>query len=350
MPDGYLRFIGDLRSLQVECFMVLDMERKRVLLAARPAETPSILALFGRPPLENWEVLDADSLERAHFIMQHTACDALLVDESVRHMATTNDLEWLAKHQEMPTLLLGGLEPVSMAEAFESGVTMCLPRVATLAHPPLMAAALNRAAALAQAHRANRRTREGFLQCRRQVDRLVNLLWRTIPMDSQRQWFSQRHILERLQEEVARAGRHGTTFTVALGEMHAATESQQEPEELADWTSDVLCRTKRRCDVAGSYGLKGFMLLMVQTPASGGVACCRRLQSQIMDASPAPKQPTGPVRACFGLSSFRPENTTLQSLLSRAEKHLEAARMGASDGVVADVAGAAANARGSREE
>jgi GGDEF domain-containing protein len=314
-------------------FMSVLDERRRVLLAARPTETAGLRALFEQPPLDRWEMLDADSVERARFLMQHDPCDILLVDEGLYHTAGPEGLAWLARQREAPTLFLTGMEADTLADAYEQGVSLCLPRRASLTHPRLLAAALARTAQIGESSRVQRRLRDGLTQCRRRVDRLVHLLWRTVPMDPGQQWLSQRHILERLQEEVARSSRHGTVFTVAVGDVQAEAATTGPEDQAVEWATSTLARAKRRCDVAGHYGLRGFLLLMVQTPGSGGVAGCRRLQHYLRDAA---RQAGGPARVSFGLSSFSEDNATSQGLLSRAEKHLEAARAGQDSGVVGD--------------
>jgi GGDEF domain-containing protein len=194
------------------------------------------------------------------------------------------------------------------------------------------------AAQLTELQRGQRRAREGWQQCRRHTDRLVNLLWRSVPADSQRPCLSQRYILERLHEEVARSNRHGSVFTVAVGEVQGEGENpkDEESDSWLDWLTATVARAKRRCDVAGHYGLRGLMLLMVHTPAAGAEVGCRRLQQALEEAAPSPPGPRGPVRACFGLATFAGQGSTPQSLLSRAERHLQAARAGTSRGVVAD--------------
>jgi PleD family two-component response regulator len=250
--------------------------------------------------------------------------------------AGPNGVAWLARQRQAPTVFLTGLEPDVVAQAYEQGVSLCLPRQVTLDNPHVLAAALNRALQTSELQRSIVREQESLYQCRRQVDRLVNLLWRALPADPDHQWFTHRHILERLQEEVSRSGRHGGVFTVALGAVETKSEARTEPQELAEWTTQTLARIKRRCDVAGHYGLQGFMLLMVQTPEAGGAAGCRRLQQYLHEAARPPLGPHGPIRACFGLSSFSSSNATSQSLLSRAEQHLEAAKADQDGGIVAD--------------
>jgi PleD family two-component response regulator len=313
--------------------MRVDVDRRRVLLAARPSEAGELLSLFLQAPLQNWDVLEADSFERSRFLLQHNPCDAVVVDEGLYYESGPIGLAWLARQREAPTVFLTGQDADTLIEAYSNGVDLCLPRQMILEQPAALQAALQRVNQIGELTRSQQRTRESLHICRRQVDRLVNLLWRTAPMDLERQWLTQRHILERLQEEVARSGRHGSTFSLAIGEVQG--DAAIDKCELAEWTAGALTRAKRRCDVAGHYGLQGFLLLMVQTPKSGGLVCCQRLQRCIEDVSQA-AGPRGPVRAYFGLSSFTADNSTPQSLLSRAEMHLEAAKTGASGGIVAD--------------
>jgi GGDEF domain-containing protein len=310
--------------------MRTEVERRRVLVAARGCELPSLQALFAAEALAPWEAVEAESLEQARFKLQHTACDILLVDESLACCGSPEGLAWLAE-RGAPTVFLAGCDAETCTRAYEHGATICLPRGLTLGHPPLLAAALRRACRDGETARAHCRVKDSLHQCRRQVDRLVNLLWRTVPMDTQTHWCTQRHVLERLQEEVARTDRHGGPLTVAVGEVEA-TPGADEPGEGAAWT-ERLTRAKRRCDVAGQYGLQGFLLLMVQTPKEGAVTCCRRLQ-QALEA-PAAGGPRGPVRVSFGIASVSGDGATPQALLRQAEQNLEAATAGASDRVVA---------------
>ncbi|MCI0456161.1 MAG: hypothetical protein L0Z62_04170 [Gemmataceae bacterium] len=301
--------------------MPTALERRRVLVAARPAEETVLTGLFWSEALADWEPLHVESFDRARFTLQHTACDVLLVDEGLYHSEGAEGLAWLAQQHDVPTLFLAGCEAETCARAYGQGAAICLPRTATLEYPPLLAAALRRAAGHADLLRGQHRTRESLRQSRKQVDRLVNLLWRTAPLDTHNHWCTQRHILERLQEEVARTTRHGSPLTVAVAEVQ--TEGQPD-EELTGWVTEQVARIKRRCDVAGQYGVRGFLLLLVQTPREGGVACCRRLEQTLEEQAAC--SPHGPLRACFGLASYSPETSTPQALLRAAEQHLDAAR------------------------
>jgi diguanylate cyclase (GGDEF)-like protein len=292
--------------------------------------------LFARAGLDEWDMADADCLQRARFLLQHNPCDVLLIDESLCPAADPAALAWLAPLGNVPAIFLAAMEPDTIARAYEAGASICLPRQATLDNPPMLAAALRRAASIGDMSNNLRRSADRLHQCRRQIDRLVHLVWRNVPMDPDQQLLTHRHVLERMQEEVARCGRHGQTFTVAVGEVQAEHAGTDSPDELADWTTSEVARAKRRCDVAGHYGLRGFMLLMVHTPRPGGVSCCRRLQALLEEKARKHSGPRGPVRASFGLSSFGPDCATSELLLSKAELHLEAAKAGAAGGVVAE--------------
>src|SRR5262249_18230337 len=175
-PAGYSRSICACASPLVwRCPMPVEVKR-RVVLAARPSEVPQFAATFAHASMQGWQSLVADSLERCRSLVQHQLCDVLMVDECMYQRAGPSGLSWLARQREFPAVLLTGMEPEVLAVAYGEGLSVCLPRRQTLEHPPLLAAALDRAAHLQENWHTHRRTKEGLHQCRRQVDRLVSLL------------------------------------------------------------------------------------------------------------------------------------------------------------------------------
>jgi GGDEF domain-containing protein len=224
-----------------------------------------------------------------------------------------------------------------MTQAYAQGVTLCLPRDLSLSQPELLASALDRAARVGESVRAKERMQDQLNMGRRHIDRLVNLIWRTLPMEPNTSWYSQRHTLERLQEEISRTGRHGGPMTLALAEVQEE-QTVETPTvlPLEEWTANMVGKAKRRCDVAGSYGMQGFLLLMVHTPKNGGIICCKRLQQLLeQGVATADKGPRGPIRAFFGLATATGESVSAQKLLRLAEENLEAAKLGKDQGVVA---------------
>jgi GGDEF domain-containing protein len=311
---------------------MVEIDRLRALVAVSAREEPALRSLFARAELGGWEPTVCDSFEKAHFVIQHAPFNVLLVDESLVAEQGPAGLDWLALQREVPAVLLANVAGGLWERAFEQGACACVPRPQSFEQPTLLAAALHRAIQTTQHLRHQRQTGAALRQCRRQVDRLVELLWRSAPLEAEGAWCTQRHVLERLQEEVARSGRHGTPLTVALGEVQS--DDADAGADLADWAPRRLLAVKRRCDVAGQYGLRGFLLLLVHTPRDRGFVCCRRLQ-QALEQTPPREGPPAPVRACFGLASVTGPQATLQELLATAERRLDVARRGTAERVVA---------------
>src|SRR5262245_36728540 len=103
--------------------MTADRDLRRVLLAASPNEASTLRALFSRPELLRWTLLDADSLERAHFILQHDVLDALLLDESLGHHGD-HELEWVLSQDSTPVVLLVTPTVELLTAALDLGATL----------------------------------------------------------------------------------------------------------------------------------------------------------------------------------------------------------------------------------
>lgn len=313
-----------------------ELPRRRVLVAAGPSALFAMRNLFASEPLRLWEPVEADGFSRARFIMQHHPCEVVLMNDDLflREVEKTSEalrtgevLTWLVRPRDLPVILLTAEEGPLVARAYAQGAHLCLARELAMTYPAALAAALDRAAVSTQRWRDYLRAHKQVAHCRRHMDRLVQLIWRASPVQGETPWGTQRYTLERLEEELARTARHGGTLTIALGEVQA----DKTDATVSEWVAEVMSRAKRRCDVAGQYGLRGFLLLMVQTPRSGGVTCCRRLQRLLQSATTS----RPPLRACFGLASAAAEKIMPQTLLRVAEQHLELARSGKNDGIVA---------------
>src|SRR5262249_41611671 len=153
---------------------------------------------------------------------------------------------------------------------------------------------------------------ESLQDCRRHVSRLVELLWESLPVETRSRWFTQRYMMERLAEEVARTERHGVPFSLVLGEVRPRPAEGAEPAPdsvVVAWTSEHVMRSKRRCDVAGQYGPHGFMLLLTNTSERGATTFCRRLQTLLTKGVP--------LVAHFGVALCSGAATTPKNLLSQ---------------------------------
>jgi diguanylate cyclase (GGDEF)-like protein len=295
--------------------MTSDLPFRRALLAASPATTAELRRPFADAALAGWQLDEADTWERAHFLLHHDVCDVFLIDETLD--PGPEGVAWLAGPRETPVVQLSRPEAERAAGALEGGADVWLPRDLVLAHPPLLAAALNRALRAAELGRRLRLAGTYLRDSRSHVARLVDLLWDSTPRDPRTRWFTQRHMLERLQEELARTARHGTPFSVVLGEVR---RTDGEPAgTAAAWAAERVAGVKRRCDVAGQYGPHGFMLLLTHTPEAGAAALCRRLEETLTEDA---RRQGGAVVASFGIAACADPEATSQGLLRRAEESL----------------------------
>jgi GGDEF domain-containing protein len=307
--------------------------RRILLLSAHPQST---LALLVGAPEGGWEVVTADSSAAAALLLQNTECDLLLADESHYQQEGIEGLVWLVQKEILPIVLLADARPEVVAGAYERGVSLWLPLRQVQHHPALLLNALDRTVLWNDLQQRQRRTRESLDNSQRQVDRLVSLLWRTAPMTVEKRWYTHRHMLERLEEELARAERYKLPLTIALGEVDTTPlEVQGRAADVFTWAVDEVVRRKRRGDVAGQYGLRGFMLLMTHTPGQGGASCCRRIQFHLEQSGGDRFGVHEPISTYFGVSSFSPQANTSQALLRIAEEHLDAAKRGQGERVVA---------------
>jgi hypothetical protein len=281
----------------------------------------------------------ASSFEEACFLLQHTSYDVAIVADGLCRIAP-DGLAWLGRQGEVPLVYLAESDADRITQAYADGINAWLPRELALSNPALLAATLERVVEWSSLRRGRHQAAQTVQHCRRQIDRLADILWRTVPLKSEQPWLSQRHLLERLQEEIARAQRFGVPLAIALGELGdrdelgdggdihpAAADGARAEPELPDWAIQRIVRGKRRCDVAGQYGMQGFLLLLMHTPEAGARACCRRFR-QLLEAAPAiaGRGPHAPVRAYLGAASFSAAAATASSLLHLAQRQLEHAR------------------------
>jgi PleD family two-component response regulator len=304
-------------------------ERYRVLVAATEPERLCFRALFRSELLAGWEVEEADSFERARFLLQMDPCTVLLLDASLEPHGGTSGLAWLAGEHQTPVVFLADAEPEIVLEALRHGAQYWLPRPFALEHPAVLEALLRQAARHGDMLRRLGRTQEALHDCKHQVNRLVTLLWEASPAAPLSGWLPQRCLMERLHEEVARAQRHGGPLAVVLGEIVGPWGLRPPAagvERLGRWIAERIGRSKRRCDVAGQYGPHGFLLLLPGTTDTGAHSCCRRLRRLLETPPGEAESPLARLQVCFGVANFSPATPSVKSLLRQAEERLEFSR------------------------
>jgi diguanylate cyclase (GGDEF)-like protein len=305
---------------------------RRVAVLAQGEPGHRLRELSQTLPLRCWDFFLAETCEHAHFLVQVEACDVLVVDHSA--LGTADGLGWLTAHPEVPVLFLSDSDPGPILDAIVRGVHLWLTRPMALAQPTLLAAALQHAILGRDNFQKVRRGDNDLGACRRQVTRLANLLWDTMPVEGRTRWFNQRYMLERFHEEVCRTERHGAPLSIVLGEVWVDREGSETvdqevvgpapSERVSQWTAGRIAQSKRRCDVAGQYGLRGFMVLLPHTPPEGAARFCRRLQT-ILEDVPAADPIKSPLLSCFGIAGCS-GSVSSQRLLCQAEERLDEAR------------------------
>lgn len=303
--------------------MIPSPQQSRLIVLTR-ADT-RLLETLDLPAFAEWEVHPVRSAGEAFLLQQADRREMILAGDVHLRTEGLDSLAWLCKAQAAPIILCADLSWQDVAAAYNKGVSIWIPYEPSLESPMLLTAALNRGRGIVDLHRRHEAAAKSDQDHRRQIDRLVSLLWRTAPMETRYRWFGPRYMLERMQEEIVRARRHGTSLTVALGEIR----SQQPLDEsfatkILRWAAKEISRHKRRCDVAGQYGIAGMMLLLAQTPPHGGAVCCQRLKAHLERKARECGLPGG-LRLYFGLAGLDSPDASPQSLLRKAEEHLHRA-------------------------
>ncbi|MFO0929008.1 MAG: diguanylate cyclase [Gemmataceae bacterium] len=302
--------------------------RSRVLLTAADSARPTLAALV---PTDDWETAEAATIEEARFRLEAQAQDVVVVDGGLAGTTWADAVRWLAGLTAAPLVVVSPPAEGVVLPALRVGA-LWLPTDLARRQPALFAGVLHQAAWVGRERLQAGLTDERLTECRRHVDRLLDLLWEAAPGITPSHWYSQRHMLERLEEEVERSKRNGSPLSLVLGKVQPATPAATNAERtsrVAAWTVTQLTRHKRRADVVGRYGLDGFLLLLPQAEAAQAVGAARRLRRVLSD----PPHDLPAVHACFGLASVPVDAASVPGLLRRAEDRLEQAADTA-DGVV----------------
>ncbi len=311
--------------------MTAGFVRRRVLVVGRGEQGEALRALVGQC---GWHGLGAESFAQAHFLLAGCACDVVTIHDSLAGPDWNEGLAWLAARVDAPLLLVSSFSEDVVLTALRHGV-LWLPFEAAGRCPGVLGALLDQAHALGRQRREIALVRAALAESEAHVQRLLDLLWEAAPGEGPARWFTQRHMLLRLEEEVERSRRFGAPLSVVLGELAPPPGQALATEQaryLAGWLAGRVGRSKRRCDVAGHYGPSGFLMVLPQTTPTQAAGACRRLG----DVLAHPPHDRAAVHACFGLASLPPEQASVPALLRRAEEHLDRARNSPDGGVVGE--------------
>lgn len=297
--------------------MTAEFPRRRVLLAA-----PDGVRADLRPhlPADAWAVTEASSVEQARFQLTARAGDVVVVEGSLAGADWSETLGWLARQVLAPLVVVSGPSEEVVLPALRQGASW-LPLDLARRQPDLLVGLLEQAAWLGHERRHAGLTTDALEETRNRVDRLLTLLWEAAPGVGPAHWYSQRHMLDRLDEEIARSHRHGLPLSVVLGRLSPTTREAGDERRVASWMAAQVSRNKRRCDVVGHYGLDSFLMLLPQAEATQANGAARRLGKILAD----PPHDLPRVHARFGVASVPADVGSLPGLLRRAEDRLERA-------------------------
>jgi hypothetical protein len=303
--------------------MSSTQKQKRVVLLAGGPQADALLRAFAGPVLRSWRVTLAEGQEHARFLAGLDACDVLLVDESGLDLVDETDLGFLFSRSKTAVVFLSSSRADLIRQALARGANLWLPHDLVVAQPALLADALRHAVRCQAKMSLARHESRRLLRCRAQIARLADLIWNALPVEGRHGWLTQRYALERLQEEVLRCDRHGDPLTLILGEWSIAPTSTvvEIERRLRAWTVERVLANKRRTDVAGQYGLRGFMLVLPHTAPEGAEEYCRRLRIEL-EQTPADLPPPWRLHTSLGIAGYSSIHRTPKSLLRLAEEQL----------------------------
>jgi GGDEF domain-containing protein len=299
--------------------MAAPAARRRAIVVARPHARAELVSLAQE---SGWAVSEAEGFGHAHFLLSTISVDGAVIWDDVAGPEFLDGLVWLSERLKAPPVLVARRADDVVLAAMRLGVLWVSPD-ALRAAPTLLGTLLEQAEELGRRFRAAGETHSALRESEARVQRLLSMLWDSAPIDGPARWCTQRHLLERLDEEVERCRRGGAPMTVVLGELVTPPElPADEADRLAGWMAGAVASGKRRCDVAGQYGRRGVLMVLPQTTGEQAAGACRRL-SKVLAHLP---HPLPGVHACFALAEAAGKGASLPGLLRQVEERLERAR------------------------
>ena len=143
---------------------------------------------------------------------------------------------------------------------------------------------------------------------------------------------NRRVLMQRLEEEVARAERYGTSVTLLMLDLDGFKEINDHhghvigDEVLHRFAEDVLRPAVRTTDIVARYGGDEFVVVMPQTLPEGADEACRRLQERLEKSLKLDFGPAVSLGVSVGLASLPQDAATSAELLHVADTRMYEAK------------------------
>ncbi|PHM18923.1 MAG: GGDEF domain-containing protein [Curvibacter sp. PD_MW3] len=140
--------------------------------------------------------------------------------------------------------------------------------------------------------------------------------------DAQTGAYTQRHMNEACQQELARSKRQGHTMALLLIDLDHVEPNPKTygPQRSAQALADFVTHTKallRQPDLLGRFDSEAFMLLLPETPLNEALLVAERIRALVDQPGAVPHSSVS-----IGVTTNRLDHDTLDTLLARADKAL----------------------------
>jgi len=146
--------------------------------------------------------------------------------------------------------------------------------------------------------------------------------------DSLTNIYNRLHFAHFLDIEIDKAKRYGSTFSIIFFDLDHFKDINDNYGHLAgdkvlEKVTEIVSKANRSADIFARYGGEEFIILAPETNVNGALMQAERLRRDIEKFE---FKKVGHITSSFGVTEFKAESDTLESLLDRADKALYLAK------------------------
>lgn len=308
----------------------------RVLLISRlPDEREWMRAAFTAEPFAASQVVECEDIAAALTVLQSQTFDIMLIDTSPEEVARLTELS-----QGAAIFFVARPEnPATPDAVMAAGAADYLASGAIGLDAAELRQAMRQGLRFHKINRERSYFAEILRERDRQVAQLTMLVNRGATTDSRTGWPMHPQIVERLQDELRRAGRYNLPLSILILEFEGIDAIHRDRgAEAADRAMAAVAErikaVARKTDICGHQGADSLLVLLTNTEREGALIFCQRVTATvespvILDDVPAQ------FRCWFGLAEYSSESKhTEAELLAIATERLQRARKQGIHGIV----------------